>query len=90
MKEPIPSLQEQMKIKYSDKSKFIEFNLHRFEGVDKYKSVARAIRKGYVTPDGYVAPRRPFNNRKDKSRSGHNYNTVRKQLYGELVKRTGL
>lgn len=90
MKESTLSLQEQTKIRYSDKSKFIEFNLKRFEAVSRYKSVARAIRRGYVTSDGFMAPKRPFNNRKDKSRSGHNYNTVRKQLYGELTRRAGL
>lgn len=81
--------QVQRQARYSDKSKFIEFHLVNFNGVSKYKSVARAIRKGYVTPEGYVAPKRPFNNRKDKSKSGHSYNTLRKQLYGELTKRAG-
>lgn len=41
-------------------------NLKVFDGVHKYKSVRRAIRKGYVTPWGTVAPRRPFNNRSRK------------------------
>lgn len=74
-------------IKYSEKSKFIEPGLVRFEGVSRFKSIARAIRKGYVTPDGQVAPKRPFNNRKDKSKSGHSYNALRKQIYNELISR---
>ena len=70
--------------KYSEKSKFIEFNLVRFEGVQRYKSIARAIRRGHVTSSGYMAPKRPFNNWKDNSRSGRGYNTIRKGIYADL------
>lgn len=76
--------------RYSNKSKFIEYELKDFRGVGQFKSIARAIRKGYVTPQGIVAPRRPFNNRKDKSRSGCGYNTLKRQIYGELVGRPQL
>jgi hypothetical protein len=61
--------------------------LKSFEGVGQFKSIVRAIRKGYVTPYGYVAPRRPFNNRKDKSRSGRGLNTIKKGIYADIKTR---
>lgn len=39
-----------------------------FDAVSKYKSVARAIRRGGVTKYGTIAPKRPFNNRVNTSR----------------------
>lgn len=81
-KETLPT----QEVRYSEKSKPIEFKLVRFEGVQKFKSIARAIRKGYVTPTGVVAPSRPFNNRADKSRKGNSLNTLKRQYYGELVR----
>lgn len=39
-----------------------------FDAVSKYKSVARAIRRGDVTKYGTIAPKRPFNNRANTSR----------------------
>lgn len=35
-----------------------------FDAVSKYKSVARAIRRGDVTKYGTITPKRPFNNRR--------------------------
>lgn len=34
-----------------------------FDAVSKYKSVARAIRRGDVAKYGTITPERPFNNR---------------------------
>ena len=39
-----------------------------FDAVSKYKSVARAIRRGDVTKYGTITPKRPFNNRVNTSR----------------------
>lgn len=39
-----------------------------FDAVSKYKSVARAIRRGDVTKYGTITPKRPFNNRANTSR----------------------
>lgn len=41
-------------------------HLRTFEAVNKFKSVRRAIRKGYVSLDGIIFPKRPFNNRSRK------------------------
>ena len=39
-------------------------HLRTFEAVSRYKSIRRAIRRGHVSLDGYVYPKRPFNNAK--------------------------
>ncbi len=41
-------------------------NLISYEGVKQFKSIRRAIRKGYVSPEGIIYPRRPYNNRKNR------------------------
>lgn len=38
--------------------------LRDFSAVSKFKSIARAIRRGLVAEDGTIYPKRPFNNRK--------------------------
>lgn len=80
---------EKKKVRYSRLSKFIEYNLTNFSGTQKFKSIARAIRKGYATEDGIVAPRRPFNNRKDISRNHNSLNSIRRRIYGELKLHSG-
>lgn len=40
--------------------------LVNFEGVKRFKSIRRAIRKGLVSPLGIIYPKRPFNNRKNR------------------------
>ena len=48
-----------------------------FDAVSKYKSVARAIRRGDVTKYDTIAPKRPFNNRANTSRrAGVNSRTM--------------
>lgn len=48
-----------------------------FDAVSKYKSVARAIRRGNVTKYGTITPKRPFNNRANSSRrAGVNSRTM--------------
>lgn len=37
---------------------------HSYHAVNRFKSVRRAMRRGLVTPIGWAAPKRPFNNRK--------------------------
>ncbi len=60
-----------------------------FDAVSKYKSVARAIRRGDVTKYGTIAPKRPFNNRVNTSRrAGVNSRTMieyKKNTYGRLT-----
>lgn len=47
-------------------SEGMPINLKVFDGVSKFKSIRRAMRKGLVTPWGRIAPKRPFNNRSRK------------------------
>lgn len=44
----------------------MQINLITFEGVRKFKSVRRAIRRGNVSPSGVIYPKKPFNNRLGK------------------------
>jgi hypothetical protein len=55
-------------------------SLVTFEGVSKYKSVNRAIKRGLVSPYGEVYPKRPFNNRTSKKGSRF-FNDLKKQVY---------
>lgn len=61
----------------------MSINLKVFDGVSKFKSVRRAIRKGYVTPWGTVAPRRPFNNRSRK-KGTRPLEIEKERIYGQL------
>lgn len=59
-------------------------SLESFEGVRKFKSVGRAIRRGHVSPYGVLYPRRPFNNRKNRP-----LEEVKKRIYNEIKERYG-
>lgn len=67
-------------------------DLKIFEAVSKYKSVARAMRRGDVTKYGTLVPKRPFNNRANTSnRKGiHSrvMNEYKKSIYGRLTGQT--
>lgn len=41
-------------------------HLRTLGAVSKFKSVRRAIKRGHVSLDGFVFPKRPFNNRSRK------------------------
>lgn len=41
--------------------------LRTYIGVSKYKSVWRAMRRGHLTVDGYIIPKRPFSNGGNRS-----------------------
>ena len=56
-----------------------------FEGVKKFKSIKRAIKRGNANIYGEVFPKRPFNNRKPTR--GRSMNEAKKRIYGE-IKRT--
>lgn len=56
-----------------------------YEGVSRFKSVRRAIKRGKVDLfTGTVYPKRPFNNRKPTP--GRRFNESRKTIYGEIGK----
>lgn len=54
-----------------------------FDGVHKFKSIRRAIRKGYVTPWGTIAPKRPFNNRSRK-KGTRPLEIKKEKIYGQF------
>ena len=66
-------------------------HLRTYEAVSKFKSVRRAIRRGHVSLDGIIFPKRPFNNRANTSRrKGHHSrvtNEVKKSIYEQLKHR---
>lgn len=66
-------------------------HLRTYEAVSKFKSVRRAIRRGHVSLDGIIFPKRPFNNRANTSRrKGHHsrvMNEVKKSIYEQLKHR---
>lgn len=56
-------------------------HLRTYEAVSRFKSVRRAIRRGYVSLDGFIYPKRPFNNAKHKKGS---LNDEKKRIYEQL------
>lgn len=62
-------------------------HLRTYEAVGKFKSIRRAIRRGYVSLDGIVFPKRPFNNAKHGKNSKNSLNDKKKMIYGQLKHR---
>lgn len=52
-----------------------------YEAVKRFKSVRRAIRRGHISLDGVIYPKRPFNNAKHKRGS---LNDEKKRIYEQL------
>lgn len=67
-------------------------HLISYEGVSKFKSIRRAIRRGLVSPLGYIYPKRPFHNKANTcKRKGHHSRSInerKKVIYEHLKKRT--
>lgn len=59
-------------------------HLNTYEGVSKYKSIRRAIKRGHVSIDGFIYPKRPFNNARHSINS---LNDRKKRIYGQLKHR---
>ena len=59
-------------------------HLRTYEVVSRFKSVRRAIRRGHVSLDGFIYPKRPFNNAKH---SKNNLNDRKKKIYEQLKHR---
>ncbi len=63
-------------------------HIFSFNGVSKFRSIRRAIRRGKVDLfTGVVYPRRPFNNRKPTP--GRKFNESRKEIYGRITRKVG-
>lgn len=56
-------------------------HLRTYEAVKRSKSVRRAIRRGHISLDGVIYPKRPFNNVKHKKGS---LNDEKKRIYEQL------
>ena len=59
-------------------------HLRTYEAVSRFKSVRRAIKKGLVSLDGFIYPKRPFNNAKHGKNS---LNDRKKRIYEQLKHR---
>lgn len=59
-------------------------HLKTYEAVKRFKSVRRAIRRGHVSLDGFIYPKRPFNNAKHDKNS---LNDRKKMIYEQLKHR---
>lgn len=59
-------------------------HLRTYEAVSRFKSVGRAIRRGHISLDGFVYPKRPFNNAKHSKNS---LNDRKKMIYEQLKHR---
>ena len=66
-------------------------HLRTYEVISKCKSVERAIKRGQVSLDGILFPKRPFNNRANTcKRKGHYSRTInerKKMIYEQLKHR---
>lgn len=56
-------------------------HLRTYEAVSRFKSVRRAIRRGHISLDGVIYPKRPFNNAKHKKGS---LNDMKKKVYEQF------
>lgn len=56
-------------------------HLRTYEVVSRFKSVRRAIKRGHISLDGVIYPKRPFNNAKHKKGS---LNDEKKRIYEQL------
>ena len=65
-----------------------EIVLITFDGVRKYKSVFRAVRRGHVSPTGVIYPDRPYNNRANTSKRkgihSRMFNQIKREIYDRL------
>lgn len=63
-------------------------HLITYDGVHRFKSVRRAMRRGHMTSEGIVMPRRPFNNKANTSKRkgvhSRSTNELKKKIYGQL------
>lgn len=66
----------------------IVLHLITYDGVHRFKSIRRAIRRGHVTTEGIIIPKRPFNNRANTSKKkgvhSRSTNELKKKIYGQL------
>lgn len=59
-------------------------HLRTYEAVSRFKSARRAIRRSHISLDGFIYPKRPFNNAKHGKNS---LNYRKKMIYEQLKHR---
>lgn len=78
--------QEEFESYISNGTPFLHLRI--YDGVHKFKSVRRAMRRGHVTAEGIIMPKRPFNNRANTSRRkevhSRSTNELKVKIYGQL------
>ena len=66
----------------------IVLHLITYDGVHRFKSIRRAMRRGNVTTEGIIMQRRPFNNKANTSKRkgvhSRNTNELKKKIYGQF------
>lgn len=66
-----------------------EIVLISFDGVSKFKSVFRAVRRGHVSPTGVIYPNRPYNNRANTSKRkgvhSRAFNQLKRDIYDRFI-----
>ena len=66
----------------------IVLHLITYDGVHRFKSVRRAMRRVHMTSERIVMPRRPFNNRANTSKRkgvhSRSTNELKKRIYGQF------
>lgn len=66
----------------------IVLHLITYDGVHRFRSIRRAMRRGHVTAEGIVMPRRPFHNKANTSKRkgvhSRRTNELKKKIYGQL------
>jgi hypothetical protein len=67
-------------------------HLNRHDGINKFRSVRRAIKRGLMTPSGAIYPKKPFNNRANtserKGKHSRAFNELKKDIYARYKQRT--
>lgn len=63
-----------------------DINLMNYEGIRKFKSVRRAIKRGHITSLGIIPPKKPFNNRSRKKGS-RPLEEEKEVIYGRVKKK---
>lgn len=64
----------------------MSINLISFAGVQEFKSIRRAMRRGHIAPNGIVPPKRPFNNRK-RNKGTRPLELKKESIYEQLKSR---
>ena len=59
-------------------------HMRTYEAISRFKSVGRSIRRGHISLDGFIYPKRPFNNAKHGKNS---LNDRKKMIYEQLKHR---